>query len=209
MIKQDRARRTHELLLDAAAGEFARHGYMGANLQRVAQEAHMTKGALYAHFASKRLLAMALTGPFEHDWRELLTQIEQGPATPMEKLRLLAVRLAGRLQTDLRFRAGFHLCSEAARTHGRLPRVAQELCGTVATLMAQARRQGQLTQPQDPERMGKLLLALMFGVYYSTPECRMDRFSELLCTAWWQALNDGQPALPIRQQEVTAPCHQA
>lgn len=169
----------------------------------------MTKGALYAHFASKGLLAQALTGPFEQAWQELLTQIEQGPATPMDKLRLLAVRLAERLQTDLRFRAGFHLCSEAARAHGRLPRVAQDLCGTVATLMAQARRQGQLTDCQDPERMGKLLLALMFGVYYSTPECRMDRFSELLCTAWWQALSDGRPALPVRQQDAPAHCHQA
>ncbi|MGW8699179.1 TetR/AcrR family transcriptional regulator [Streptomyces lavenduligriseus] len=209
MIKQDRARRTHESLLDAAAGEFARHGYMGANLQRVAQEAHMTKGALYAHFASKRLLAKALTGPFEQTWQELLAQVEQGPAAPMEKLRLLAVRLAERLQTDLRFRAGFHLSSEAARAHGRLPRVAQDLCDTVATLMTQARRQGQLTGAQDPERMGKLLLALMFGVYYSTPECRMDRFSELLCTAWWQALSDAQPTLPVRQQDTPTPCHQA
>lgn len=162
----------------------------------------MTKGALYAHFASKRLLAKALTGPFEHAWQELLTQVERCDAPPMERLRLLAVRLAERLQTDLRFRAGFHLCSEAARAHGRLPRVAQDLCGTVATLMTQARQRGELTGPQDPERLGKLLLALMFGVYYSTPECRMDRFSELLCTAWWQALSDGQPATP-------APCHQA
>lgn len=168
----------------------------------------MTKGALYAHFASKRLLAKELTGPFEQAWRELLTQVEQGPATPMEKLRLLAVRLAERLQTDLRFRAGFHLCSEAARAHGRLPRVAQDLCGTVATLMAQARREGQLTGPQDSERMGKLLLALVFGVYYSTPECRMDRFGELVCTAWWQALSAGQPTPPVRQQDAPAPCHQ-
>jgi AcrR family transcriptional regulator len=181
---------------------------MGANLQRVAQEAHMTKGALYAHFASKRLLAKALTGPFEHTWRELLTQVEQSAAAPMEKLRVLAVRLAERLQTDLRFRAGFHLCSEAARAHGRLPGVAQDLCGTVATLMAEARQQGQLTGAQDPERLGKLLLALMFGVYYSTPECRMDRFSELLCTAWWQALDNDQSARPGRQQDAPAPCRQ-
>ncbi|GHH19543.1 TetR family transcriptional regulator [Streptomyces rubradiris] len=170
----------------------------------------MTKGALYAHFPSKRLLAKALTGPFEQAWQELLTQIEQGPAAPLEKLRLLAVRLAERPQSDLRFRAGFHLRSDAARAHGRLlPRVAQDLCGTVATLMARARRQGQLTVSQYPARMGKLLPALMLGVSYSTPECRMDRFGELLCTAWWQALNDGQPSRPARHQDAPALCHQA
>ncbi len=29
------------------------------------------------------------------------------------------------------------------------------------------------------------------------------------CTAWWQALTDGGPARPVRQQDVPAPCHQA
>ncbi|MFF8729285.1 TetR family transcriptional regulator [Streptomyces sp. NPDC015171] len=205
MIKQDRARRTHELLLDAAAAEFVRFGYTGANLQRVAQEAHMTKGALYAHFASKRLLAKELTGPFEHAWHELLAQADRSDAPPVETLRLLAVRIAERLQSDLRFRAGFHLASEAARAHGRLPRVAQDLRGSVSSLMAQARQQGQLTGAPEPERLGHLLLALMFGVYYSTPECRMDRFTELLCTAWWQALGGGQEALAAQESSLPAP----
>ncbi|WP_052845566.1 TetR/AcrR family transcriptional regulator [Streptomyces sp. NRRL S-31] len=209
MIKQDRARRTHELLLDAAAAEFVRFGYMGANLQRVAEEARMTKGALYAHFASKRLLAKALTAPFEHAWHELLAEAEQSDAPPVEKLRLLAVRLAERLQTDLRFRAGFHLASESARAHGRLPSVAQDLHGSVSSLTAQARQQGQLTGFQEPERLGNLLLALMFGVYYSTPDCRMDRFSELVCTAWWQALGGGQHVLAAREHCLPTPCHPA
>ncbi|MFH9671760.1 TetR family transcriptional regulator [Streptomyces sp. NPDC017405] len=209
MVKQDRARRTHELLLDSAAAEFVRHGYAGANLHRVAQEVQMTKGALYAHFASKRLLAEALTGPFEHTWRDVLRQAEQADASPVEKLGLLAAGLAERLQSDPRFRAGFHLVSEDARAHGRLPRVAHDLCGSVVNLMAEARQQDQPLATAEPERLATLLLALMFGVYYSTPECRMDRFGELLCTTWCQALGAGQPALPAGRERRPEPCRQA
>ncbi|MEU6667477.1 TetR family transcriptional regulator [Streptomyces sp. NPDC046727] len=194
MVKQDRARRTHELLLDAAAAEFVRHGYVGANLQRVAQEAHLTKGALYAHFTSKRLLAKALTTPFEHTWRELLGHAEQADVSPLEKLRLIADALAERLQADLRFRAGFHLASEDARAHGRLPRFARDFSGCMLRLAGEAQQQGQLAEFQDPERLGQLLLVLMYGVYYTTPECGADRLGEAVCALWRQLMRGGEGA---------------
>ncbi|MGW3461424.1 TetR family transcriptional regulator [Streptomyces olivaceoviridis] len=196
MVKQDRARRTHELLLDAAAAEFVRHGYVGANLQRVAEEANLTKGALYAHFTSKRLLANALTAPFEGTWRELLAQAGRTDLTPAERLRLVTDALAGRLQADLRFRAGFHLASEDARAHGRLPRFAMDFSGCVLGLAAEARRQGQSAGVRDPEWLGQLLLVLMYGVYYTTPACGMDRFGDAVCALWQQVVRGGEAAPP-------------
>ncbi|TKR27084.1 TetR family transcriptional regulator [Cellulomonas hominis] len=54
--RTERANRTREELLDAAARAFARHGYEGASLGDIAADAGYTKGAVYAHFGSKHEL---------------------------------------------------------------------------------------------------------------------------------------------------------
>ena len=51
---------TRQKLLDAAAAVFARKGFNGASLDDVADEAGLTKGAVYSNFASKDELIEAL-----------------------------------------------------------------------------------------------------------------------------------------------------
>ncbi len=51
---------TRQKLLDAAATVFARKGFNGASLDDVAEEAGLTKGAVYSNFASKDDLIGAL-----------------------------------------------------------------------------------------------------------------------------------------------------
>ncbi|MFJ6517957.1 TetR family transcriptional regulator [Streptomyces filamentosus] len=71
MVKQERARRTRERVLDAAAHEFAAHGYAHTTINGVAARLGMTKGALYGHFASKDLLAAALLRYGEETWTRI------------------------------------------------------------------------------------------------------------------------------------------
>jgi AcrR family transcriptional regulator len=49
-----------EQLLGAAAKVFARHGYAGASVDKIASEAGFSKGAVYWNFASKEDLFLAL-----------------------------------------------------------------------------------------------------------------------------------------------------
>jgi AcrR family transcriptional regulator len=51
---------TRQALLDAAADEFAREGYVGANINRIAKSAGFAKGTIYNYFSSKRALMLAL-----------------------------------------------------------------------------------------------------------------------------------------------------
>ncbi len=51
---------TRRLLLDAATEEFARQGYEGANINRIALAAGFAKGTIYNYFPSKRALMLAL-----------------------------------------------------------------------------------------------------------------------------------------------------
>src|ERR1700709_1976520 len=51
---------TRARLLQAAARVYAAHGFAGATLDDVAEEAGLTKGAVYGHFGSKDNLLVAL-----------------------------------------------------------------------------------------------------------------------------------------------------
>jgi len=51
---------TRQSLLQAAAEEFAREGYRGANINRISKAAGFAKGTIYNYFPSKRALMLAL-----------------------------------------------------------------------------------------------------------------------------------------------------
>jgi len=53
---------TRRRLLEAAAAEFARAGYVGANINRISVEAGFAKGTVYNYFPSKRALLLDLLG---------------------------------------------------------------------------------------------------------------------------------------------------
>jgi TetR/AcrR family transcriptional regulator, cholesterol catabolism regulator len=55
--KETKATRTRRRILDAAAAEFAEHGYTETSLRRVAAASGLQLGSLYFHFPSKELLA--------------------------------------------------------------------------------------------------------------------------------------------------------
>jgi AcrR family transcriptional regulator len=66
----DRRARTRGALLEAAARGLSRHGYANLVLERVANEAGYTRGALYHLFASKEDLALAVVSWVEETWYE-------------------------------------------------------------------------------------------------------------------------------------------
>lgn len=58
---EDHKPHTHNRILNAAAALFSRHGFEGTSIDSVMQHAGLTRGAFYAHFASKgELYAEAL-----------------------------------------------------------------------------------------------------------------------------------------------------
>lgn len=57
MVKQDRAIRTRQVILSAAAKAFEEHGYQAATISEILATAACDQGALYFHFPSKEHLA--------------------------------------------------------------------------------------------------------------------------------------------------------
>src|SRR4051812_17686336 len=60
LSREEKKAMTRTKLLDAAATVFARKGFAGASLDDVAEEAGLTKGAVYSNFANKDELISTL-----------------------------------------------------------------------------------------------------------------------------------------------------
>lgn len=60
MSRAERKAQTRQDLVDAAVTEFGRLGFQGARVERIAEVAGVTTGALYAHFGSKEELFLAV-----------------------------------------------------------------------------------------------------------------------------------------------------
>ena len=58
--KQREIAEREELILDVARDLLAERGYLGMNMDRVAEETEYSKGTVYAHFSSKEDLLMAV-----------------------------------------------------------------------------------------------------------------------------------------------------
>jgi len=55
-----KSERTRALLMDAATGVFARHGFDGASVSDIVREAEVANGTFYTHFADKGAIAAAV-----------------------------------------------------------------------------------------------------------------------------------------------------
>ena len=77
---------TRSLLLEAATEEFAREGYMGANINRISKNAGFAKGTVYNYFESKRALMLALIDEIAAAHLELMTQQVLGVDDPSRRM---------------------------------------------------------------------------------------------------------------------------
>ena len=80
--------KTRQQLLEAAAIEFAREGYVGANINRISKAAGFAKGTIYNHFPSKRALMLALIEEIATTHTDFILQqvdLEEGSIQRMER----------------------------------------------------------------------------------------------------------------------------
>jgi AcrR family transcriptional regulator len=108
LARQDRAQRTRESILDAAAFVFDERGFAGASLSEILDKAGVTKGALYFHFASKEELAQAV---IEEQWSMDLPTVDD-ERTALQDLINLTHIFGHSLYSNLRVRASHRLVTE-------------------------------------------------------------------------------------------------
>jgi AcrR family transcriptional regulator len=160
--------RTRDQVLDAAAEEFALHGYAGTNLATVAVRTGMTKGALYGHFPSKRALASALVNQSTETWNGIRRSVARASADTT--LQGLALAVARQMKDDTRFRAALRLAADCTLPVGGAP----DLTACIRREMAAAARHAQRNHDRhspltthSPEAVAHLLLAVTYGLSFA------------------------------------------
>lgn len=164
---RDRRRReTREALLDAAYTAFCTAGYAGSSLEQIAGDAGFTKGALYANFASKEELFLALIE------RQNSSLFEQWPnsdvtanGTPQSLIHSLGQWLSASMQDNREwFLVNTEFMILAARRSELAARrlvTIEKSCSTLAALIDGA---GTSRQAEDSTATARVALALMDGL---------------------------------------------
>ncbi|GGO42998.1 TetR family transcriptional regulator [Streptomyces daqingensis] len=145
MVKQERAARTRQLLLQAAAEVFVREGYARASLSTISARAGVSNGALHFHFETKNLLAEAVEECAAATLRRIAVAANEAPGSALQRLIDATHRLMAALHQDVVVRAGFELCAAAGRRGGG-PDLRREWQDRVVKLLAEAERKGDLAE---------------------------------------------------------------
>ncbi|MFE6493875.1 ScbR family autoregulator-binding transcription factor [Streptomyces sp. NPDC057748] len=158
MARQDRAIRTRQTILSAAAKVFEKNGYQAATITEILAEAGVTKGALYFHFQSKEELAQGVLG--EQDQR---LPVPDRACKTQEIVDIIMLH-AHRLQTDPMVRAGVRLSLDQ-QAHdldrsGPFLNWGEVLRG----LLEKAQAQGELLPHITPQETSDVLVGSFAGV---------------------------------------------
>ncbi|MGV4982266.1 TetR family transcriptional regulator [Streptomyces sp. NPDC001709] len=186
-MTQERAVRTRELVLDAAAEEFAAHGYTGTTLLDVVQRTGMTKGALYGHFSSKEELAAALIEEAGDELAARAARRAVHGATALHSLRAVMLDLARHLREDARARSALRLAVEAPHLDRNSLGLVERICLMLTRAVAEAQAGLRTIGRCPPEAIARLLMSVFLGVPHPVPRGDADaarRFDDL-----WAALS--------------------
>lgn len=184
MAKQERSRRTYELVLDAAAAEFARFGYSDASLTQVVERTGLTKGALYGHFSSKQELAMALRRHLESVVEELLGEVGRRPGGGFAELGEFICSVAERITADLRLQAALRLADEEFRAGGKPSLLLERVRETSRELLREAQGAGRFDGALPLEPFADLAVALLFGAYHTSGELSGEELPKRVRNMW-------------------------
>ncbi|MCX4761529.1 TetR/AcrR family transcriptional regulator [Streptomyces sp. NBC_01275] len=159
MVKQERAARTRETLMQAAAEFFDRDGYGTTTLSRISKAAGISMGALTFHFPTKDDLADAVQVRGGTITRDALDRVAVDPDRPLRVLVGVTLELARLLEKEAIVRAAARLTRERRSTSADWPAT---WLPTVERLLESATGHD-LRQGIDPKAVQALVVHLLTG----------------------------------------------
>ncbi|PRH80505.1 TetR family transcriptional regulator [Streptomyces solincola] len=180
--KQERAVKTRETILYAAAEIFDAYGYSGASISKIMERADVTQGGMYFHFKSKLGLAKAVLAAQQES-----VVIPEGPPG-LQRLIDLNFFLASELQNNVLFRASVRLAVEQGDFGMRDDTAYQEWVDQFHALLCAARERGELLPDVDELEFANVLVGCYSGtqVFSNIASGRADLQSRL--TSMWRYL---------------------
>lgn len=159
---QERAARTHDALIHAAAVEFDTRGYEGASLSRISKRAAASMGALTFHFGTKGELAEAVRAAGRDAVAPVVRGAVSAPGAPLEALAGLTVAVVRLLEQDVATRAAARLERECP-PGGQGARPVPGWADGMRLLLERAAAAGDLRPGVRPDTAALLLTWLVEG----------------------------------------------
>lgn len=115
MVKQERAARTRQALIQAAAEVFAEEGFVTASLSTISKRAGVSNGALHFHFANKGMLADAVEAEAAKAVRRITEAARAWQGDSLQTVVDATHELMRSLAHDIVVRGGFELAGDCTR----------------------------------------------------------------------------------------------
>ncbi|MEU9377111.1 ScbR family autoregulator-binding transcription factor [Streptomyces sp. NPDC048255] len=157
-LKQDRAVRTREALLHAAAEEFDEKGYTGALVNSILERAGLTAGAMYFHFKSKEALAVAVMNGQQQAIEPRVT------SRGLQRLVDITLVWAHQLPVDPMLRAGVRLAVEQGSFGMRDATTFLNWQASMIECLRDAEEDGELLPEVVPENIAEFVVGACTGV---------------------------------------------
>lgn len=119
MVKQERAARTRQALIQAAAEVFAEEGFVTASLSTISKRAGVSNGALHFHFANKGMLADAVEAEAAKAVRLITEAARAWQGDSLQAVVDATHELMRSLAHDTVVRGGFELAGDSTRRGSR------------------------------------------------------------------------------------------
>jgi AcrR family transcriptional regulator len=153
-------------LLDGARRAVARHGWEGTTLQRLAEEAGLSRMTLHRRGVSRSAVLAALAEQIEREYREALWPALTAPGTALERLELALASLCDVVDANLELLDALgHSERDAVFHEQRRPALTKQvLTEPVQRLLADGAADGSLSVA-DPRETATVLFNLVGHTY--------------------------------------------
>jgi AcrR family transcriptional regulator len=197
MLKPDRVRRGEDAradLKETAIDCFARYGYQGTSIDRIARESGVTKGAIYYHYKDKNDLLSAAVADRVAEFEERV-QNACGGLAPEESLHRIAHVCVEHAVSNDRPRFAIKLMVEAIDTHDPLLEAMREMMRRFRAFLRRIIRAGQdagtFRRDADADQIAATMTSAVIGAetqYYLDPD--RFRLEQTIGTFMSQLLHD-------------------
>ncbi len=167
------AEETREKILDAAEQLFFARGVMQTSLEQIAEEAGVTRGAIYWHFSDKVALFKALHERVRLPQEDMIVQaVADGHPDPLALLEQLSLDLMKRLTTDPQLMRVYTILLVRCEYVGEMAEAlrrqqdADALMQTRLTrIFTMARENGSLSSNWTPAAASRVFTSMMGGLW--------------------------------------------
>jgi len=158
---------SHDRILQAGRELFAEDGYENTTTSAIARRAGTSESQLIKHFGSKEGL---LEGIFDRAWQRMaqgVSQVQDGGAPPLERLRGLTELMIGALERDKQLRTLMLLEGRRIRKHGHMvlmTRGFQAVLGVLDGILRELQADGKLRPDLNPQAVRSALIGAFEGL---------------------------------------------